>query len=199
MKSYTEDHFNKEYYQKFYKDGRTSVITQAQMTARANLIAAYATHVDCPVRSILDVGCGVGLLRVPLMRALPKARYTGVEFSAYLCKKYGWIQGNIINLKLKKPADLLVCYDVMQYLDDSSAARALSNFSKICRGILYFSALTRLDWKENADKSRTDQAVFMRSAQWYRTRLKKNFRSVGAGFWICRAAPLITWEMETAS
>ena len=43
------------------------------MSARANLIAAYTKHIGCPVGSILDAGCGLGLMREPLLRALPGA------------------------------------------------------------------------------------------------------------------------------
>jgi hypothetical protein len=64
--------------------------------------------------------------------------------------------------------------------------------------VLYFTALTRRDWRENADQSRTDREVAMRSARWYRDRLARNFRQVGAGLWLRRGSPLVTWELETA-
>ena len=38
----------------------------------------------------------------------------------------------------------------------------------------------------------------MRSAEWYRSRLQRGFRQIGAGFWIRRGAPLVTWELESA-
>ncbi|NDE02797.1 MAG: class I SAM-dependent methyltransferase, partial [Gammaproteobacteria bacterium] len=65
-------------------------------------------------------------------------------------------------------------------------------------GVLFFSALTRRDWRESADQSRTDPNVFMRSGEWYRTRLRRGFRQIGAGFWLRRGAPLVTWELESA-
>jgi hypothetical protein len=92
----------------------------------------------------------------------------------------------------------VVCYDVLQYLDDAAAAKAMANFARMCRGVLYFSALTRRDWRENADQSRTDPDVTMRSADWYRSRLKRHFRQAGAGFWLRKGSPLVTWELETA-
>ena len=39
----------------------------------------------------------------------------------------------------------------------------------------------------------------MRTGLWYRKRLQKHFRPIGAGFWIRRGAPLVTWELESAS
>ena len=80
----------------------------------------------------------------------------------------------------------MVCYDVLQYLGDAAAARALANFGRLCCGVLYFSALTRYDLKHNADPERTDAAVHLRSAHWYRSRLRRDFRDVGLGFWLRR-------------
>ena len=140
----------------------------------------------------------IGLLRDPLMRALPRASYMGLEYSDYLCERYGWTRGSLADFSTRQPFDLVVCYDVLQYLDDADAAKALANLARLCRGVLHFSALTRRDWKENADQSRTDPDVTMRSADWYRRRLRRNFREAGAGFWIRRGAPIVVWELETA-
>jgi len=65
------------------------------MRDRARLIAAATQYVGLPVRRILDAGCGIGLLRAPLKRFLPRAAYTGLEMSEYLCARYGWRQGAI--------------------------------------------------------------------------------------------------------
>ena len=193
----TKERFGRDYYQRFYRNARSSVTSQAEMTARANLIAAYVKHIDCPVGSVLDAGCGLGLMRTALLRALPGATYVGLEYSEYLCQKYGWLNGSIADYRPRQPFDLVVCYDVLQYLDDTSAAKAMRNFANLCRGVLFFSALTRRDWRENADQRRTDPAVTMRTAEWYRTRLRRHFRQIGAGFWIRRGAPLVTWELES--
>lgn len=197
-KPFAASHFDREYYRRHYRDGRTSVTSRAEMTARAHYIAAYTRHVGLPVGTVLDAGCGLGLLRDPLMRALPRASYVGLEFSEYLCQRYGWTQGSLVDFSSRTPFDLVICYDVLQYLDDRSASAALANLAKLCRGVLYFSALTLRDWAENADRSRTDRNVWMRSATWYRRRLGRNFRQIGGGFWIRRDAPLYPWELETA-
>lgn len=191
-------HFDREYYRRHYRDGRTSVTSRAAMTARANYIAAYTQHLGLPVGTILDAGCGLGLLRDPLMRALPRASYVGLEFSEYLCDRYGWTRGSLVDFHSRTPFDLVICFDVLQYLDDRSASTALANLAKLCRGVLYFSALTLRDWAENADRTRTDRNVWMRSASWYRRRLGRSFRQIGGGFWLRRSVPLYPWELETA-
>jgi SAM-dependent methyltransferase len=192
------ERFGREYYQRFYFDGRTAVISRVEMRARARLIGAYATHVGLPVRRMLDAGCGIGMLRAPLRRAFPRARYTGLEYSAWLCERYGWTRGSLADWRAD-PFDLVVCYDVLQYLDDRIAARAIVNLGRLTRGLLYLSALTTRDWRENCDRSRTDREVHLRAAEWYGARLRRWFRPSGAGFWIRRGAPLTTWEMETAA
>src|SRR5215467_4340508 len=148
--------FDRDYYQRYYFDTRTAVATRAEMRARARLIAAFVAHVALPVRRILEAGCGTGLLRAELSKLLPRAHYTALEASEYLCRRHGWRLGRIEEFRAPRPFDLLVCYDVLQYLDTRSAERALRNFARLTRGALYFSALTRGDLERNADPARTD-------------------------------------------
>jgi 2-polyprenyl-3-methyl-5-hydroxy-6-metoxy-1,4-benzoquinol methylase len=190
--------FDRDYYQRFYFDPRTAVVSRAEMNARARLIAAYADHIGLPVRRILDAGCGIGLLRAPLHRAFPRSVYVGLEYSEYLCQRYGWQQGSLASYAAD-PFDLVVCYDVLQYLDDHTASRALANLARLTRGVLYLSALTERDWRENCDRTRTDPNVHLRDAAWYGKRLRRYFRPSGVGFWVRRGSPLTTWEMETCA
>ena len=74
---------------------------------------------------------------------------------------------------------------------------AIAKFANLCRGILYFSALTKLDWEANCDTQRTDSNVHLRTGDWYRKRLRQNFSEAGAGFWLRKGAPLTLWELES--
>lgn len=192
------ERFDARYYQRFYYDSNTAVTTREEMRARARLIGAYARHIGLPVRRVLDAGCGIGLLRRPLMREFPRAKYTGLEASEYLCRRYGWTRGSLADW-CADPFDLVVCYDVLQYLDDRTAARAIVNLGRLTQGVLYLSALTARDWRANCDRSRTDRDVHLRDVEWYGQRLRRWFKPSGVGFWIRRGAPLVTWEMETAA
>jgi 2-polyprenyl-3-methyl-5-hydroxy-6-metoxy-1,4-benzoquinol methylase len=130
--------FDRDYYQRFYFNPRTAVTSRAEMRARARLIAGCVQYLGLPVRRILDAGCGVGLLRAPLKRALRSADYVGLEFSAYLCQRYGWRQGSIETLRTRERFDLVICYDVLQYLSPVQARQAIANLARVCRGALYF-------------------------------------------------------------
>ncbi len=193
------ERFDAAYYRKFYENDRTAVSVQFEFQARARFIAAYTLYAGLPVRRILDAGCGMGQLRAPLLDALPRASYTGLEVSAYLAQRFGWDHGPISSYKSGKPFDLVICYDVLQYLDAADATRAIANLARLCRGVLYFSALTTEDWRDNCDQSRTDRAVHLRLGNWYRARLTKYFVQAGAGMWIRRDAPLVVWEMEKST
>jgi SAM-dependent methyltransferase len=188
--------FGPDYFRKFYLNPATRVVTASEMLSRASVIAAVLNHLQVPIRTILDAGCGIGLLRRPFAKVLPRARYTGLELSDYLCDRYGWQQGSIVTFAARKPFDLLVCYDVLQYLDDAQAARAITNMARLSRAALYVSALTREDWRENCDRTRTDRNVYLRSGDWYRRRLRKAFQYVGFGVWLRKDVTAILWDME---
>jgi len=188
--------FGAAYFKKFYLNATTRVVTPAEMRVRARTIAAVLAQASVPVRTILDAGCGIGLLREPFAAVLPRARYTGLEASDYLCGRYGWIKGSVVDYAPRKPSDLVVCYDVLQYLDAAAAARALANLSRLTRAALYVSALTSEDWRDNCDRTRTDRAVHLRPGDWYRRRLRRNFRHLGLGVWLRKDVTALLWDME---
>jgi 2-polyprenyl-3-methyl-5-hydroxy-6-metoxy-1,4-benzoquinol methylase len=193
------NNFGAAYFRKFYLDRATRVISNGEMRSRAALIASVLRHVQIPVRCILDAGCGIGLLRKPLADLYPRARYSGLDASPYLCRRFGWIQGSVSDFAPPKPFDLVICYDVLQYLPDAQAARAIVNLAKLTRAALYVSALTVEDWRENCDRSRTDREVYLRHGAWYRRRLKKWFRYVGVGVWLRKEVAATLWDMEKPS
>ena len=108
------NNFSAEYFKKFYLDPETRVVTAGEMRTRAGVIACTLSHCEIPVRRILDAGCGIGLLRAPFKEFLPRARYTGLEASEYLCGRFGWVRGSVADYAPRQPFDLVVCYDVLQ-------------------------------------------------------------------------------------
>ena len=190
--------FDQQFYQRFYVNPRTRVTTREEMTRRAHAVAALMKHLELPVRHILDAGCGMGWMRAPLLKAFPDAVYTGLEVSEHLCARHGWIQASLADYRSRARFDLIVCYDVLQYLSDREAVRAMANLARLCRGAVYFHAPTEEDWQENADRSSSDSEIYLRSAQWYRARLARHFDHAGFGLHVRRGVPFAQWELEKA-
>lgn len=188
--------FDAAYFRRFYLNAATRVTSAAAMRDRARLIAALLRHAQIPVRSILDAGCGLGLLQKPFAEFLPRARYSGIEVSVYLCARHGWRAASVTDFKPRTPYDLVVCYDVLQYLPERAAARAIANLGRLSRAAVYVSALTREDWRANCDRALTDRAVHLRAGAWYQRRLKRHFHYLGAGVWLRKEVTPILWEME---
>lgn len=195
--SYTR--FDPSFYKRFYKNPRTRVTTREEMSRRAGAIATLMRYLELPVKSILDAGCGLGLMRASLLRSFPGATYTGIEVSEHLCKQYGWTQASLAAYRPARRYDLIVCYDVLQYLTDREAVRALANLGRLCRRGLYFHAPTHEDWAGNADLSCSDSDIHLRDADWYRKRLERNFIHVGFGLHVRRGVPFAQWELEKAA
>jgi SAM-dependent methyltransferase len=190
------DRFDAEFYRRHYLDSHTRVATRAEMARRAALIAAFVRHGELKVRSILDVGCGLGLMREQLLRGFPRARYTGLEASEYLCERFGWEHASAATYAPGRRFDLVICYDVLQYLTSRQAAAALRNLARLCAGVLHFGVLTQEDWDLHCDQRRTDRNVHLRSGGWYRRRLAPAFINAGSGMFVRRGAPVHLWELD---
>jgi SAM-dependent methyltransferase len=191
--------FDAAFYRRFYFNPRTQVTTRAETAARARTVAALVEHHELPVRTILDAGCGLGWMRRPLLRAFPRAKYTGIEVSSHICERYGWTHASLASYRTRTRFDLVICYDVLQYLTDAEAARAIANLGRLCRGALFLHAPTREDWRRNADQSCSDEDIHLRSTDWYRQRLARHFRHVGFGLYVRRGLPLVQWELAKAA
>ena len=196
MRHTVPDRFDANFYRRYYLDPRTRVVTRAEMSRRARLVAAFARHGELPVRSILDLGCGLGLMRAALLREFPGARYIGVEASPYLCAKFGWIEGSASTYTARRAFDLVICYDVLQYLKAREAGAALRNLARLCAGVLHFGVLTREDWELYCDQGTTDRDVHLRPGNWYRRRLAPAFINAGSGMFVRRGAPVHLWELD---
>ena len=82
-------------------------------------------------------------MRAPLRSGLRGARYTGLEASPYLCERYGWEQGSLATWTKPPPFDLVICYDVLQYLDARDASAAIRGLGRLCSGVLHRRADAR--------------------------------------------------------
>jgi SAM-dependent methyltransferase len=189
--------FDKPYYDRFYGSASRQRTYHRDEYRLGDFVCAYLKYIEQPVRNVVDVGCGFGQWRDIVAAHFPKARYTGVERSEYLCEEYGWKCGSAVDFRSRTPFDLVICKDTLQYLDDRDFEAAVANLAVLARGALYLSVLTREDWEENCDRRRTDAAVHVRDADWYRKRFGRHFVNLGGGVFLSEHSPAIPWALET--
>ena len=188
--------FDEDYYRRYYEDPRTRVAAPEEFRALTDFVCGYLKYLDIPVRRVLDIGCGLGKWKPDLKRHFPRASYTGVERSDYLCRRFGWKKGSVDTFQSSRPFDLVICQDVVQYLPARSADTAMKRLAALTRGALLFAVLTREDWEENCDQDLTDGSGYLRSGRWYRKRLKEDFINAGGGLFVRRDSGVVLYELE---
>jgi SAM-dependent methyltransferase len=190
--------FDAGYFDRFYFNARTQVAAPEFYDRQAAFIGAYLNLLDCRVRRVLDVGCGVGWLHRGLRRAFRGVRIDACDASEYVCRRYGWTHAKVEALPFKDPYDLVICHDVLQYLARDPARRALERLIALSRTALLFGVLTREDWNDNCDQRLTDARAHLRSAAWYRRILAPRMHNIGGGLYLRRDAGVVVYALEAS-
>ncbi len=199
MQSASDQWFDEAYYQRYYFDKKTSGVDHAHVARLGAFVCSYLQYLRVPVRRVLDVGCGIGLWREALALHFPEAQYHGVEVSDYLCARYGWERGSVVDYRSAEPFDLVICQGVLPYLSEADLERALHNLGTLSRGVLYVEAVTREDYeRDTIDETLTDPRLFRHAGQLYRRGLTPGFAELGGGVWLSRQAELPLFELECA-
>lgn len=197
MKSASATTFDEAYYQRFYFDKKTSVVDPQHLERLGTFVCSYLKYLRVPVQRVLDVGCGIGLWKDIVARHFPGARYQGVEFSPYLCEKFGWQQGSVVDYAAREPFDFVICQGVLPYLNPPDLKAALHNLGRLCKGALYVEAVAREDYEQDTvDEDLTDNRVFRHRAELYRRGLREGFVELGGGVWLSRQAEVPMFALE---
>jgi SAM-dependent methyltransferase len=191
-----ERSFDKAYYDRFYRDPGSSVADRQSIALLGDMICAYLKYLRLAVETVLDLGCGLGYWQEVIHRHFPGAAYTGVEVSDYLCRKYGWVRGSVVDYRPRRPVDFVICQGVLQYLDAREARLAIGNLGRLTRGALYLEALTQRDWRQNCHQGVTDGDVYLRDAGFYLRALGKSFVSAGGGLFLHRDSGAVLFDLE---
>jgi 2-polyprenyl-3-methyl-5-hydroxy-6-metoxy-1,4-benzoquinol methylase len=197
VQSASDQWFDEAYYQRYYFNPKTSVIDPEHAERLGDFVGSYLKYLRVPVQRVLDVGCGIGLWREAMAKHFPGARYHGLEYSPYLCERYGWEHGSVVDYRCTEPFDLVICQGVLPYLSAADLQQALRNLSRLSRGALYVEAVTREDYERGTlDEERTDPRLFRHRAQLYRRGLSDGFKTLGGGLWLSREAEVPLFELE---
>lgn len=188
--------FDEAYYEKFYLNPATRIYGpkhhETLVTAVTSLIDWFGGDLD----SVLDVGAGVGRWGQWFKKHRPEVAVTSTELDPAVCKRFGHEQRDISSWRARRKFDLVICQGVVPYLDDRAAEAAIDNLAAMSGGFLYFEAITARDLREVCDTSRTDLGVHKRTGSWYRKRLLRHYREVGAGLFYQRKGKLEFFELE---
>ena len=193
--------YDAQYFQRWYRDGG---IGGSQRLARkvALAVATAEYHLERPIRSVLDIGCGEGPWRAPLLKLRPRARYLGFDGSEYAVARYGRSRNlhlaafsEFALLRPCPPVDLLVCSDVLHYLPTRELDRGLPGLAELCAGVAFLETFTAKDAAEG-----DEHEFHARSAAFYRTRFESlGFRQLGSHCWLSPALANTATELETSA
>lgn len=192
----TRAKFDEKYYDRFYGSPRDRAAYRREEERLGDFVCSYLKYLGQPVRRVVDIGCGLGQWRQIIARHFPRASYTGVEQSEYLCTKFGWVHGSAVDFESPAPFDLVICKDTLQYLSPKAFRAAAANLAALCRGVIYVSVLTTEDWKDVCDRKRTDDRVYLRTGDWYRGVLDRHFTNLGGGVFLSPQSQALPWELE---
>jgi SAM-dependent methyltransferase len=142
---------------------------------------------DAPVRSVLDIGAGVGYWSGWYRKNHKHTKVMSVDVSEHACHKYGHDLRDISVWAPSRKFDLVICQSVLQYLNDRA------------KNVLFFEVPTKSDLRHNVDRDVTDFEIYARSGLWYRNELKKYFHQAGAGLWIVKTSAIVLYELEGAT
>lgn len=197
MQSADKNLFDEAYYQRYYFNKKTSVVDPEHVQRLGAFVCSYLQFIRVPVQRVLDVGCGIGLWRDVVKLHYPHAQFHGVEYSEYLCGRFGWERGSVVDYKATTPFDLVICQGVLPYLSAADAKLAMHNLARLSRGALYVEAVAREDWEQDiVDENLTDPRLFKHRAQLYRQGLSDGFIELGGGVWLSRQADLPVFALE---
>ncbi|WP_213955882.1 class I SAM-dependent methyltransferase [Variovorax sp. dw_954] len=200
MESVSAAAFDASYYQRYYFDKKTKVADPQHVERLGAFVCAYLKYLRVPVRRVLDVGCGVGLWRDIVARHFPQASFHGVEFSEYLCERFGWERGSVVDYQARKPFDFVICQGVLAYLNPVDLKRALRNLGTLSKGALYLEVVAREDYERDiVDEDLTDPHLFRHRAEVYRNGLSRQFRELGGGLWLSRRSDVPLFSLESAA
>lgn len=181
--------YDRTYFDRWYRKGG---IGGARRLARkvALTVATAEYHLERPLRTVLDIGCGEGPWRAPLLKLRPEARYLGFDSSEYAIARFGAKRnlhlarfGDFAQLRPCPPVDLLVCSDVLHYLGARELDRGLPGLAELCGGVAFLETFTREDAAEG------DEHDFLaRPATFYRKRFAAlGLRALGSHCWLSPA------------
>lgn len=192
------NHYNKAYFDTWYRHPKKRVSTPALVAKKAQLAVAVSEYyLGRQIRNALDVGCGEGPWRQALKKIRPRLHYTGVDPSPYVLQKFGRrrnvIFGSFGDLpKLARAYDLIICSDCLYYVPDEELIIGLDILARHLTGVAFLEA-----YPSEEEVEGDTSLIYPRTAAQYRTLFKKSgFLSCGTHCYVGPALKDLVTELE---
>ncbi len=145
--------YDRSYFERWYRDPRDRVSTRDALARKVRMAVSLAEFLlGRPIQTVLDVGCGEPPWFPVLKRMRPAIRYTGVDSSEYVLARFGKARnirrgtfGGLGTLRLGRRFDLVVCADVLQYVETRDVERGLRAIRALLGGVAYIEAFATED------------------------------------------------------
>lgn len=184
--THIDKQYDQAYFQRWYR--REDIGGPARLARKAQLAVSMAEYyLERPIRTVLDVGCGEGAWRAPLLKLRPKVQYLGFDNSEYAVTRFGRTRnihlarfGDFAWLRPCAPVDLLICSDVMHYVPSRELRQGLEGLAELSAGVAFMETFAAEDEFEG------DHDGFQsRPASWYRRQFKAaGFSAIGSHCWL---------------
>jgi SAM-dependent methyltransferase len=165
--------YDRAYFDRWYRHPRHRVRARGETARKVAMVVALAEYyLGRRLTNVLDVGCGEGVWRAPLLNVRPGIDYLGLDSSEYAIARFGRQRNlrlarfaDLAELRFERRFDLIVCSDVLHYLRAPELVRGLSGFAELLEGLAFIELFTSRDPVDG------DTAGFLsRSPAWYRER-----------------------------
>jgi hypothetical protein len=178
------ERFDADYYRKFYETPATAILAREAMINEVAFVVAFCNHIGLTIARFADVGAGTGWWAKEFeLQYGSSAHIETYDASSASCELYGHRRVPLQRLG-GRPADLVVCRDVLRYLSDTDAATGIKRLAGKCRGVMYLHVVTRED---DFDRDASDTEGVFRPASWYTGRLHAaGFLDCGMGLFVSR-------------
>ncbi len=187
--SRTPKSYDRAYFERWYR-GPEAPKGDAELRRSVAMAVSTAESVlGREIRSVLDVGAGEGRWQPVLREMRPEVSYLGIEPSEWAIERWGdernLMQGDLESLSafdFEDPFDLVVCADVLHYLDSETLLVHLDELADLVGGAAFLETFT------DADPIHGDRNGFHeRPAIWYRRAFEgAGLVSIGMQMWVHR-------------
>ena len=158
--------YDRAYFERWYRDPSDRVSTRDGLERKVRMAVGVAEYViGRSIRTVLDVGCGEAPWFSVLRRIRPAVQYTGIDSSEYVLQRFGESRhiragtlGDLPRMRFRKKIDLIVCADVLQYVETRDVERGLRAIRRLLGGVAYIEAFAtedemegdHVDWHERS-------------------------------------------------